>query len=424
MHFCQESSAANATRVAYETARTMTPGDPGQSILLQLGLAHESKADKETVFLNNVWQLGLTFRTKLDTAIVEYPTGQEEHPYLPLVSFAAEVLHEFPEHLLGGFSYDNLCGVENCLEIFWDRFKWTWPEHPVYQDHAHDLRRCIPCRLHCDEGTGVRRTGIMQISWGPVIKSALGSAFHYFFHSCIHSDVYKDFNQGYKVGNKTLDDIMECFVSEALTAYWEGVQVKEHGTFFLVFVRQEGDLPAQAKIWHLDRSFTNFPNPMCCWCMADGNEIDFADFRQNALWRSTVQYMKPWSTVSPMVNLPGGNDERFLAKDLFHLSNLGITRTFVASLICYMASIGFFSDLDSGTSIPSRLRSAYRSFKSFCKLKHETPDIKQFSREGFKWKAPTKYPESSMFLGFQKHTFQACGFRVVGKSFCFYAWGL
>ena len=378
----------------------MIPGEPGHSVLVQLGLADESQSDKESIFLKYVYKLGLTFRTKISTTLVEYPTGGSEHPYLPLVAFSEEVLQRFPEQLLGGHSITEVAMFEDCLETFWGRFKWTWPTHPVYTDHANDLRRCIPCRLHCDEGTGVRRSGIMQISWGPIIKRAPGSAFHCFFYSCIHSDVYKDFNQGYKAGNKTLDDIMECFVSEALEAYWKGVQGPcECGNFFLVFLRQEGDLPAQAKIWHLERSFTNFPNPMCCWCMADGYEIDFADLRLNATWRSTSYMIKPWGTTSPMHNLPGGTEEIFLAKDLFHLSNLGITRTFVASLICYLVSLGFFTDPDGGNSIPSRLNQAYRNFRGYCRMTRETPDIKHFSRDGFRWKTPTSFPESSMCLG-------------------------
>ena len=227
-----------------------------------------------------------------------------------------------------------------------------------------------------------------------------------FFYSCIHSGIYKAFNQGYRQGNKTLDDIMDGFVSEALEAYWKGVTgPDDSGQFFLIFLRQEGDLPAQAKIWHLERSFTHFPNPMCPWCLADGYEIDFADFKSNAMWRSSAYMEKPWGSSSPMHNLPGGTDERVLAKDLFHLSNLGITRTFVASLVCYLVSLGFFTDPDGGNSIPTRLNMAYRSFRDYCRLIGETPDIKHFSRDVFKWKSPTTFPESSMWLGQTKVVF-------------------
>ena len=421
----QDDNAANASRIAHENANLMIPGEPGHSTLIQLGLAHECQSDKETIFLNNVYNLGLTFETTMSTTLVQYPTGPAEHPILPLVTFSEEIMRKFPEQLMGGWALHDITMFEGELEQFWTRFKWTWPDHPVYQDHAGaDLKRCIPCRIHCDEGTGVRRTGIMQISWGPIIKRAPGSAFHCFFYSCIHSDVYKDFNQGYKGGNKTLDDVMECFVAEALDAYWKGVQgPAECGKFFLVFLRQEGDLPAQAKIWHLERAFTNFPNPMCSWCMADGYEIDFADLRQNSLWRASSYKVKPWGTNSPMLNLPGGTSEIFLAKDLFHLSNLGITRTFVASLVCYLVTLGFFTDVDGGNSIPSRLNAAFRSFMDYCKLARETPDIKHFSRDGFKWKSPIKFPESSMCLGSILAMFWACFTQSFLCTFFFFLHG-
>ena len=375
----------------------MTPGEMGQAMMVQLGLAHNCKSDKETVFLTQVWKLGLTFQTLLQTTPVKYPSGISEHPYLPMTEFSQEILLHFPEQLLAGYTFQSLASFEEKLETFWERFKWTWPTHPVYNDHKHELKRCIPCRLHCDEGTGVRRTGIMQISWGPILKRGLASAWHCFFYSCIHSDVYKAFNQGYKDGNQTLDDIMECFVGEALQAYWDGIPCPGgHSKIFLVFIRQEGDLPAQAKIWHLQRTFVHFPNPMCSWCLADGDAIDFSDFRRTAMWRATAYTEKPWGSTSPMNNLPGGENEMILAKDLFHLSNLGITRTFVSSLICYLVSLKFFSG--GGNSVPARLNMAYQSFREWCKLHCETPDIKHFSTDGFKWK-PTKFPESSMFLG-------------------------
>ena len=140
-----------------------------------------------------------------------------------------------------------------------------------------------------------------------------------------------------------MDDIMEHFVGEALQAYWDGIPCpRGHGKFFLVFIRQEGDLPVQAKIWHLERTFVHFPNAMCSWCMADGHAIDFSDFRTAAQWRATAYAQKPWGSVSPMNSLPGGENEMILAKDLFHLSNLGITRTFVSSLVCYLVSLKFF----------------------------------------------------------------------------------
>ncbi|CAE7855607.1 HMGS, partial [Symbiodinium necroappetens] len=70
-----------------------------------------------------------------------------------------------------------------------------------------------------------------------------------------------------------------------------------------------GDLPAQAKLSHSGRNFTNDPNPMCPWCCADGKAIPYGDFRRSAKWRETVASETPWGSSSPLHDLPGGEDE-------------------------------------------------------------------------------------------------------------------
>ena len=210
----------------------------------------------------------------------------------------------------------------------------------------------------------------------------------------------QDDNLGFAAGNRTLDGLLGHFVDEANDCFINGLQSPQ-GKFFLVFVRLEGDLPAQGKLMHSARNFTNEPNPMCPWCLADDRNIPFADHRRDAVWRTTTGSQKPWGSCSPLHRLPGGDEEEFVAKDLFHISQLGITRTFVASCICYLVDIGHFTAGHAPTvAVPVRLKEAYECFKDHCRLvQRETPDVKAFSRENLGWKSRNTMPETSWQLG-------------------------
>ena len=188
----QAHNAAEASAVAYNNAQTMEEGDPWRAALVQLGLAHTSKSDKESVFLNNVQALGFMLRTQVRMKTVHFPDCTKAHPVLSVKELATEILRYYPGLLLFGHDYKQLDQVEAGLLEFWSRFRHTWPGHDVYVTHARHLSRCIPCRVHADEGTSFRRAGIYQQSWGPVLKAGPASALHCFFYSAMLSDEYKD----------------------------------------------------------------------------------------------------------------------------------------------------------------------------------------------------------------------------------------
>ncbi|CAE7488188.1 unnamed protein product [Symbiodinium natans] len=327
---------------------------------------------------------------------VIFPDGWGDHPVIPLAQLAKEILVEHPQLLFFGHGYDQLQHVQATLRTFWERFKHVWPGHEVYSLHGARLGQCIPCRIHADEGTSFRQSGIYQQSWGPILKSGSASSAHCFFYSCALAEAYKEFHAGFAAGNKTLDSITGHFVAEANDCFYNGVRGLT-GQWYLVFLRLEGDLPAQAKLMHSARNFTNAPNQMCPWCLADDRDVPFGDHRNCAGWRATTSSEKPWASPSPLHLLPGGNMEQFMAKDLFHTTHVGVTRTFVASAICYLVHVGHFTPPHgAGVSVPARLKVAYSSFREHCQLvQHEMPDVKTFSRENLGWLSLAKMPETS-----------------------------
>ena len=188
----KDHNAAEASRVAYDNAQTAADGDTWKSTFIQLGLAHNSTTDKETVFLGNVQALGFSLETQVQMKTVEFPGGPKAHPVLPMKQLATEILRDYPKLLLFGHEYTDLMKVESELAQFWARFRSTWADHDVFITHGDHLQRCIPIRTHADEGTSFRRAGIYQQSWGPILKAGLRSSLHCFFYAAMLADDYKD----------------------------------------------------------------------------------------------------------------------------------------------------------------------------------------------------------------------------------------
>ena len=170
----------------------MQQGHPWRNTLVQLGVAHHSASDKETVFLNNVRALGFTLNTRVQMKTIHISDCSRDHAVLPVKDLATEILAHHPHLLFFGHGYKDLATVEATLSTFWTRFRHVWPHHEVYSLHRARLCRCIPCRIHADEGTSFRRAGIYQQSWGPVLKAAPASWAHCYFYSCVLLELYKD----------------------------------------------------------------------------------------------------------------------------------------------------------------------------------------------------------------------------------------
>lgn len=291
--------------------------------------------------------------------------------------------------------------------------------------------------MRCDEGTGVRKNPILQVTWGPILSSDPSSLSRYFFFTSMLGDDYKHFHRGYELGNSVIDELFDVMAAELSSVYLDGVVARGIGRLRLVFVGLEGDLPAQARVYHLKRNFNCTPNSMCAYCMADDRHIPYTDVKPTAAWRNTLYTERPWTTPCPLVSVPGTNHEMIIAKDLFHLCHLGAVRGFVINVLCYMTSIDTFvtcfcimwgtciffylrvrfmknlvawsstilisksykidhaKSIEAGTNIPAKLSSAYSEFRSFCRDRKFYPHVKHFTRENLGWTSSRKFPECS-----------------------------
>lgn len=225
------------------------------------------------------------------------------------------------------------------------RYRAWNPNHRVFFDRAESLSRCIPMKSHMDEGTGQRRMPVLQISWGPFLRSAPASWEHYMLFSSMPHEQYKKAHDGYERGNSVVDALLGHFAEQACELYHTGVTLPTVGVMYGVFISHEGDLPAQAKGFHLRRNFNCIPNAICPYCLANDKDVPFSDHGLHARWRATVGAQVPWTTASPMHSIPGCESEIVVSKDIFHLCHLGVLRAFCCSLLCYLISVGHFPSL-------------------------------------------------------------------------------
>ena len=319
----------------------MLPGAPKHTEIKQLGEAHTLLAHKEDCFIREVIRIGEILPLRLQTFFLR--SIQKQQHCVPIKVVADYLLEFHPAKLLPGFSTGNIKAVEKNLSDFWPAYRQYNANHPVFNDHQNKLHRCLPCKLHSDEGTGLRKSAVMQYSWGGVLTDAPNSFDRYFFWCSLLGEEYKKAHAGYEAGNVVLDEVCEELARQCQETYLNGVQsAKLDCVFFLVWLGLEGDLPAQARAFRLKRNFGCSPNKMCPWCEADDISLPFSDNTETAQWKATVHQTRPWSTRSPLSQIAGAETELFLVKDLFHLCHLGAARGFAVNVLCYLVTLNLF----------------------------------------------------------------------------------
>lgn len=413
----------------------MLPGAPGYTEIQLLGMPFSAPKHSEDMFIKQVVSLGYLLPVQIRE--VTLISTERKHQYIGIRDLAEHLLQVYPDKLLAGKTVEAKDEFHQNMLDFWRAFKLRMPQHDVFERFGDELKNCLPIKVHCDEGTGVRKNPILQVTWGPILSSDPSSLSRYFFFTSMLGDDYKHFHRGYELGNSVIDELFDVMAAELSSVYLDGVVARGIGRLRLVFVGLEGDLPAQARVYHLKRNFNCTPNSMCAYCMADDRHIPYTDVKPTAAWRNTLYTERPWTTPCPLVSVPGTNHEMIIAKDLFHLCHLGAVRGFVINVLCYMTSIDTFvtcfcimwgtciffylrvrfmknlvawsstilisksykidhaKSIEAGTNIPAKLSSAYSEFRSFCRDRKFYPHVKHFTRENLGWTSSRKFPECS-----------------------------
>lgn len=423
--YTKAHNAAKASESAFCQQATMIPGSPMYIELQQLSKAHLAPCDKETTFLKEVVNIGRI--TDIPISELWLASTGKKHYYMSIRSVASYILEKCPSKLLAGYAHPDDSGFKNLLAMWWKAYRALHPQHDVFTRYGDELHSVIPMKLHSDEGTGQRKAPVMQYSWGPMLTAAPSSLDRYYYYtSCVGED-YKRFHAGYAAGNPVLDEFHTQLAADCRDVFLEGLfSEKLQKKLRFCFVGLEGDLPAQARAFRVVRNFGCVPHRCCPWCWADDTTTPYTDRRPEARWRGTISRDVPWDTnnPSPLVTIPGADRVMFLSKDLFHMAHLGHVRTFCVNLLCYLVWRNHFAtrrynsffcsscfspdiffakfrpffksrNIKDGSSIPSRLASAYSSFRDWCKRSKEYPHVKAFTRENLQWPSLHSHPEAS-----------------------------
>ena len=231
--------------------------------------------------------------------------------------------------------------------VFWQNLKHSRPTHPVYDQHANHLERCVPMFLHADEGTGQKRKGLMILQVQPALAKGSrraadinfsGSTFvTRMLYSVLSTHLY---NKNKAVLYKLLDHWATDFVN----LFYAGVLVVIHGKrqrIYPVVLGLKGDWQGLIKLGRLSRSFLRnspnkeFPPGVCHLCQAGRAGFPWNKFDARAEWLLDPHALddEPWQHPSPLLKIPCDVRAGFFMIDIFHTCHKGLMGDFAASAL-------------------------------------------------------------------------------------------
>ena len=243
------------------------------------------------------------------------------------------------------------------LETFWTRYRESRPNHPVFREHAHHLNRCLPLFLHADEGTGMKRKGLLILQFQPVLAQGskraadlnmAGSTYvNRFVHAVLKQSLYNK--------QKTiLYNLLRHWSEDFRDAFRDGVFVsigdcKEK--IYPIVLGLKGDWQGIIKCGRLSRHFMRdapsnaSPAGICHLCQAGRAGFPWHHFRNNAEWLVDPHALddEPWVHPSPLLLIPCDAGACFFMIDVFHTAHKGVIGDFVASAIAPCLSSLYFS---------------------------------------------------------------------------------
>ena len=351
-----------------------------------------------------------------------FNNGVEDVHYISLTSWFPYLLRYHSQLLLGGFRWAQNSS-ELLLQTFWTNFKQSHPNHAVFDLHEGDrLGRCLPYFLHLDEGTGLRKSAVLVVSFQAVF--GLGT-YEEFLRLSRVRDLHDRMTQSQQTNSKG-STYLSRFLFTALPkktysgknseVYWKVLQLladecKElmtqgieiaHDVFYPICLGVKGDQPALIKCGHFKRSFMNLGvNKGICWeCLAGFDGFPFENCSPDAEWMGTIGLVEPWpaDSGSPLLEVPcdRGNRVSFWWRDPFHAFKQTIGGHFAASLIILLAvDFRVWHVPGASNAVTACMERAYDDFRFW--VCHEwrgtvVNHIKAFTKEIFHFADLGKFP--------------------------------
>ena len=382
---------------------------------------------------------GLGWKVKLDEFVFNTGDGEELIiPYINPKSYLEFLMKNHPEVVVGGAESTHQC--LRYLEAFWFGYKQQHKTHELFfrrdDDEERPLRYTIPLLIHGDEGRGKRRTGTV----GVFLESCIGIPQKTLRKACDCSpplDQLNKFNPGRScVQRSSLQDTAETFVTntknhsflqrwplivipgivykaypniiqefhrllaqQLRALFFEGFEGPNGRTFYGAFVGLKADMKWHTKIGELSRSYEHQGRKqalLCChMCMAGQETMPWEDMSENPCWLTSVGQTRPWTAAPPIAWPPFDalQPEALFRIDPFHTCKLGVFRDMIGSCLFWWVEKGYFGQ---GGTLPSKLESAYTSFKSFCSSVRGTPALRSFTKALFMYKSRRSFPYANV----------------------------
>ena len=235
---------------------------------------------------------------------------------------------------------------------FWETYRKLDPHHVVFRAHSERLDSCIPIFIHCDEGTSVKKKGLMIIQWQPLLgygSSRESNDVNYigpsvmtrFLYSCILAVAY-----GGKHKNKPLLELTRHLAMEFRSLFHSGIDVKlpsgEHQKLFPVVMGIKGDWGGLAKVGTLTRSYTRdaptkpYGIGICHLCMAGTESHPWHKVDYDSMVKAHDDPDPPWKDPPPFVeHIPMNLSKaaEFFRPDVFHTCHKGVAADACANAI-------------------------------------------------------------------------------------------
>ena len=349
-----------------------------------------------------------------------YQFGQHSVPHVKLHSWFSVLLKERSDLLFGGFRKDQQ-EAQLALQTFWLHYKATAPDHTVYRSHSDRLSNCLPYYLFFDEGVGLRKSGVLVVSWEILLGLDTAKVFQEnlskagrrpdltdvmtvsqchnakgrtwdtrFLYTVLPKKVYKAKGQG------ILEKLLHKLALECVQMMQEGVSLGGR-TFYPICLGVKGDAPMQAKLGAFTRNFQRMGrNKGCCFeCKAGLDPYCFEDVRLAPAWEETIFAQRPYTNPSPLLQIPAcpSAPEGFFKRDPFHVFKQSIGCTFLSSSIVLLCEFGYFPG--ESESVLEQLNRAYDDFALWVKVEwpgKSMQSLKAFTKDLFHWPRIAAFP--------------------------------
>ena len=253
------------------------------------------------------------------------------HPVLRLSNLIGAFSKEnkFKAMLLHNHSLDD-------IRAFWKKYELQYPQHPVFREHAHRLSRCLPMFLHADEGVGLKKRGVLVLQAHAVLGrgSSRNADLNMIANTFLTRILFAVMNVGLYNKQKTVlynlldhwaQDLKQCF-EEGVLATIDGQQIR----VYPVVLGMKGDLQGLVKVGRLTQNFLRDsplaanPPGICHLCNAGKNGYPWHQTGCNAAWLRDSTPQTPWTTPSPLLQIPCEKSSKFFLLDVFHIMHKGV----------------------------------------------------------------------------------------------------